>query len=385
MNTLNMLGASPAVATSADATSRFRLTLLRGIEFAIALLATTVSLGIAAYAGWLRGGTLVQRTMIVAMAEVAVLYVHLIPMRWRAFAAPLRVAAGALWLVGIAVVMVGQATFFVESQRDAGNQRADSVPIVEIPNRVVTPGGRSLAEIAEARVKVVTDLTRIEARPCLRACPSVAASKAKLNAQLAALDVEAAEAKRREAEEDRVAAQVERDDALRSSLRVDQIALQIAPWFGTTASRLELVLAVAFAVVLEGAAVIGWMLVSAGRQRNCQSVSVTAVHCKPVAESQDTVAATALPVAMAGGAVVMTAEPIPTTCELVAGATADGCLSESEDDEVLDKIHAAVVAGTLNRSLAAIRSFLACGQARATRLNRLYLARFGGGEGRELA
>ena len=329
MNTLNMPGANPAVATSADAASRFRLTLLRGIEIAIALLATTVSLGIAAYAGWSRGGTLVQRTMIVATAEVAVLYVHLIPMRWRAFAAPIRIAAGALWIVGIVVVMIGQATFFVESQRDAGDQRAASVPVVETPNRVGASRGRSLAEIAEARVKVVTDLARIEARRCVRACPSVAAGKAELTARLAALDAETAEAKRREAEEDRVTAQVARDDALRSSLRVDPVASQIAPWLDTTGSRLELVQAVAFAVVLEWAAVMGWLLVSAGRQRARQSVDATAADCKSVAESQGTVAATVLPVAMAGGAVVTTAEPIQTTCEFVAGATADGCLSVS--------------------------------------------------------
>ena len=324
-----MPGANPAVATSADAAYRVRLTLLRGIEIAIALLATTVSLGIAAYAGWSRGGTLVQRTMIVATAEVAVLYVHLIPMRWRAFAAPIRIAAGALWIVGIVVVMIGQATFFVESQRDAGDQRAASVPVVETPNRVGASRGRSLAEIAEARVKVVTDLARIEARRCVRACPSVAAGKAELTARLAALDAETAEAKRREAEEDRVTAQVARDDALRSSLRVDPVASQIAPWLDTTGSRLELVQAVAFAVVLEWAAVMGWLLVSAGRQRARQSVDATAADCKSVAESQGTVAATVLPVAMAGGAVVTTAEPIQTTCEFVAGATADGCLSVS--------------------------------------------------------
>ncbi|MCV9986280.1 hypothetical protein OIV52_31105, partial [Burkholderia pseudomallei] len=83
MNAFNIPGDSPVINVSTDEIFGFRLPALWAIlAITIALLATAVSLGIAAYAGGLRGGTAVQRTMIVALACVAVLYVHLIPMCW---------------------------------------------------------------------------------------------------------------------------------------------------------------------------------------------------------------------------------------------------------------------------------------------------------------
>ena len=71
-----------AINMSADtvAASGSRLTLLQVISVTIALLATAVSFGIAAYSNWSRGGTQLQRTMMMALAGAAVLYVHLIPM-----------------------------------------------------------------------------------------------------------------------------------------------------------------------------------------------------------------------------------------------------------------------------------------------------------------
>lgn len=357
MNAFNMPGDGPVINVSADEVFGFRLPLLRTIgAITVALLATAVSLGIAAYAGALRGGTPVQRTMIVALGCVAVLYVHLIPMCWCAFSVLVRVAGGVLWIVGIVVVMVGQVSFFVESQRDAGNQRAALVPVVEAPNRVDVPQRRGLAEIAGDRVQVVADLARIEVRRCKGLCQSVAASKAKLNAQLAALDAETAEAKRREAEEDRAVAQVERDDALRASLRADLVASQIASLIGTTESRLELMQAVAFAVVLEGAAVMGWLLVARVWPRSSSRVPVAPGFAPDIGMVSDD----------------------PASLKIASSAVVDSMSVpiKSEDDHVLDQIHAEVVAGRLRPTQAAIREFLGRGQATAGRFARLYRARF---------
>lgn len=354
-----------------------RLTLLKVIAVVVAVLATAVSFGIAAYSSWSRGGTLVQQAMMVALAGAAVLYVHLIPMGWRVFTAPIRVAGGALWCVGIVVLMVGQVTFFIEARQDAGNQRAALVPAAEVSRRVGLLHGRSLSEIAGSRVQVVTDLARINARRCAGDCPSVAAHKAKLSAQLAALDAETVEAKRREAEEDRLVAQVEHDQALRESLRADPVASQIALLLGMTAQRLELVQAVAFAVVLEGAAIMGWLLVAAQWQRTRQRAAVVQDDHKMVAQLQ---AGPVSPVE----AVATAVEPVTTavTDSVTEPVTieADPCASAMPDDDAdLEKIHAAVTAGELKRSLISIREFLKCRQDRATRLNRLYIDRYGRG------
>lgn len=365
------------VSASAGAAPGSQLTFLQAIAVAIALLATAVSFGIAAYSSWSRGGTLVQRTMMVALAGATVLYVHLIPMGWRSFGAQVRVAGGALWCVGIGVLMIGQAQFFVASQRDAGNQRAELVPAAEISRHVGSPHGRSLSEIAGSRVQVVSDLARINARRCVGDCSSVAAHKAKLSAQLVAFDAEADEAKRREAEEDRLVARGERAEALRESLRADPVASQIALWLGTTAQQLELLQAVAFAVVLEGAAIMGWLLLAAQWQRTHLRVAVALDDRKMVAQSHvgtvsavDMVATATEPVTRAEA--VLAAESVAVEADRSASAMLD-------DEADLEKIHAAVTAGELKRSLIAIREFLKCRQDKATRLNRLYVDRYGRG------
>lgn len=262
-----------------------------------------------------------------------------------------------MWCVGILALMVGQVTFFVEAQRDAGNQRVASVPATEASYRVGASHGRSLSEIAGSRVEVVADLVRINARHCAGDCPSVAARKAKLSAQLAALDAEMVEAKRREAAEDRLAARVVRDEALRESLRVDPAASQIALWFGTTAPRLELVQAVVFAVVLEGAAIMGWLLVA--------HVWSSSANRVPVVPGQ-----------ASGIATVVSTDRATPLIDSVVAADFGGAAVRSEDDQILDKIHVEVVAGRLRPTQAAIREFLGRGQATAGHFARLYRARF---------
>lgn len=359
VNAFNSSGDGPTLSMPAD--TLFSLWLHRFlviVVITIALLALAVSLGIAAYAGWLRGGTPLQRAMGVALACVAALYTHLFPTSWRALSTPTRVAGTALWIVAIVTVMIGQMTFFVESQRDAGNWRAASVPVVEAEHRLDVPRIRSLAAIAEDRVQVVADLARVEVYHCMGNCPGIAVRKARLAAQLVALDAETAEVKRREAEDDRLVAQAERADALRSSLRADPVVSQVAFWLGTTESRLVLMQAAMFAVVLEGAAMMSWLLVA--------SVWSQSTSRGPVAPGRAFEAT-----------VVEPDEPVLAT-EPIEVATPEVAPTASEDDRVLDEIHVEVVAGRLKPTQAAIRGFLKCGQATAGHLARLYRARFSG-------
>ncbi len=360
MNACSMSGDRPAKTMFVDTGPSFRFALIRVIAaITVASLATAVSLGIAAYAGWLRGATPVQRTMIVALVCVAVLYVHLITMYWRAFSASGRIACGALWIVAVAAVMIGQMTFFIEAQRASGDHRVASVPVAELTRRVDMPRGRSLADIAEERVQLVVDLARVDAHSCTGRCPGIAVRKATLDAQLAVLDAETAEAKRRESEEDRLVAKAERDDALRASLRADPVASQIASWIGMTESRVELVQAAMFAVVLEGAAIMSWLLVVRVWPRTASG--------EPVAPGLASDATIIEP----GESVSLVSNPLKIPIAAQAHA-------KTEDDHVLDEIRAEVVAGRLKPTQAAIRRFLECGQVTAAHFARLYRARFVG-------
>ncbi|WP_434716939.1 hypothetical protein P5X00_14610 [Paraburkholderia sp. A2RO-4L] len=339
--------------------------------------ATVVSLGIATYAGWQRGGLPIERAINIALGVVAVVCVHLLPVMWRVLRVSGRVFAAALWGVSLVVVLYGQMTFFVVSQRHAGNARAGSIAVDVTPAGTVMLSGRTLTEIAQDIAKVRAELARAEARRCTGDCPSMKARETILDARLAALNTEAHEARRREAEEDRRNEHADRIEALRAALRADPVASQVASWLGTTESMLELLLAFGGAVVLEGAAVIGWS-VAPGRAASRAGSRTT------VASESDEVAPECLSVAPAcddaGGD--RTAQPVETatgvqcTDPVIEDAADDGPVT-LEDERQLEQIRKAVVAGQLKPTQAAIRTFLRCGQPKAGSLNRLYLARFG--------
>jgi hypothetical protein len=334
---------------------------------AVALSASAVSLGIAAYAGWERGGTLVEQTMNIAVGVMAVLYVHLSPVSWNALRVLSRAIALAVWLVALMVVFYGQASFVVVSQAHAGNQRATTVPATTARPIADRSVGRTLTQIASEIAKVSTDQVRVQTR-CIGDCPTLKARKIALAAQLTALNTEAGEAKRRETEEDRRNEQADRNEALRATLRADPVASQVASWFGTTERRIELMLGVACAAVLEGSAIIGWQLVSivSGRATG--------------RESSD----------FGGAAVAPESEAIGLQLDLTVGdqmtitpgyghldRNNSGNPSLSEDDVLLEKIHRAVSEERIKLTQGAIRKFLRCGQQKAARLNRAYLVRFG--------
>lgn len=313
-----------------------------------AMAATLTSLGIAMYSGWQCGGLPIERIMRIALVGVAVLCVHWLPTGWAALRGYARFAAFALWTIATVAVLYGQVTFFMLSQQHAGNQRAATVPIATtmLPSTQL-PGGSTLTEIAKTAAKVSADLAHAQMRHCTDDCPTLSARRIALLAQLSALKTEADEAKRREAEEDRRNAQADRVDALRATLRVDPVAFPVASWFGTTESRLELIIGLAYAVVLEGAAVMGWALVLVVLDRNAD---------------RDLIAS----------------DREPGVPDL--GPAVERDLSRTvlpEDDQLLEQIRSAVVAGEIKPTQDSIRKFLRCGQPKAGNLNRQYLARFG--------
>jgi len=320
----------------------------------VALLATTVSLCIATYTGWQRGGSPVEQVINVALADLAVLYVHLLLTCWRILGVGSRIASAAVWCVAICVVMYGQVFFVILAQQHAGNQRAAFVPTTLMPKYIDITHGRDLTDIAGDVGRVSAELARAQFSDCREHCMALAVRKATLTARLGALNTEADEARRREAEEDRFAARAERDEALRARLRADPVASWIALWFGTTESQIRLLLAVASTVALEGAAIVGWTLVSVALGRDAGRNAIASGRELGELGALDGDPA----VGMDSSRVVV-----------------------SEDDQLVEQIHRAVVAGKLKPTQDSIRKFLHCGQPKAGSLNRLYLARFGSARG----
>jgi len=197
-----------------------------------ASLATAASLGIAALGGWQRGGLPVERAMNVTISGVAVLFVHLLPICWRPLGVITRICMFALWWIGIAVVLYGQATFLLVSQQHAGSVRAASITATAVPPSP-TASGRTRTEIAQDVAKVTADLARADARRCEGDCPTLIVRRKTLAARVSALSIESDEVVRREAEDDRRIAHSDRSEALRASLRADPVASVVASWVHT--------------------------------------------------------------------------------------------------------------------------------------------------------
>lgn len=396
------------------------------IALAAALFASVISLGINVYAGMLRAGTMTEQICTVATSLVAALCMYLAPMLSRFAPTRARVVLAVLWLLAVGGVLRGQVDVLAFANVHAADERAQTVAVVVVPSVATGPAGRNLMAIEQDIAKASIDLAHVDARRCVDECRSLRLRKVELSAQLAVLNAEADEAKRRATEQDWRRDQVSRAQELSDSRRAEPGTALVATWLGTTEARLDLLMNFALVVVLEGTACFCWYMVGLGAVatrraavvddrnttvfeshavvpvpeppqggRDGQDASQAAcVEPLPVASSRDTVVSDrTATVSRPGGSAPILEARLPgrvdqSSTHAATGPQAeavvrDACLGSvsQEDDRLVAAIREAVVAGRLERNLASIRKFLACGQGKATRLNRLYIERFGKAHG----
>lgn len=374
------LKATPATGT--QALRNRKIDLLTMIALLGSLLATSASLGIATFAGYQRGGFPVERTINVILGCAAVLYVHLLPIGWRLLRIPARICAFALWWIGVAVVLYGQVTFLLVSQQHAGNERAASVTVIAVPSTLAVPSGRTRTEIAQDIASTKATLAQQTARRCTGDCTALVARRQTLAARLAALNTEDTEALRHEAEQDRERKRADRADALREMSRVDPVAQVVAARLHTTENLFALIVAVACAVVLEGSAILGWLLVSVGGGR-AHGRDLVVGSPEAVATGRENAVATCA--AVGSQCDVATVDhPVSEHLSAAVAALAEDArvvdvsgTTAGPDERQLEKIRNAVLAGTLDPTQESIRRLLRCRQPTAGRLNRLYGERYG--------
>lgn len=326
----------------------------------LALAATGTALALSMLAGWQRGGWIVERLAWVAIGAVLVLSAHLLPALGRAAPLGVRCAGGLLWAACMMAAGYGHAVFFLLSQQHAGEVRADAVtPPVAVttvtvgPTAPVSSPGRNLTAIAAERATVIAALAAANARHCMGDCAALRVSRASLAARVDALHTEAEEAKRREALEDWRRTQAERDWALRETSRGDPVTSRLSGLLGMPVARVDLLSGLAFAAVLEGVACLLWLLALPGRD----SISVSPVTPAP---PQPSVAVIASNVEVTASHEVVTppaitTEPVPYQ----AGP---------KDD--LARLAQEIAAGRIRPTVAEIRRYLGCAQARASALRR---------------
>lgn len=307
--------------------------MIRPLCWGLALATTGTAICLSVLAGWQRGGSLAERLVWVAIGVVLVACAHLLPALVREASAGLRAVAAALWLACMAAASLGHATFFVLAQRHAGELRAAVTPIAE-----PAPTGRSLTAVMAERATVTGLLATANAKHCSGSCTALEARRVTLTAKLDALEAEASEIRRRQSADDRAM-------AARDAQIADPVTARLAALLRTTVSRVELLSGLAFAVVLEVVACLLW--------------TVTLSTRPPVVASHAPEPASREPDADSDALVSETTTPLP--------------IGKSVDPDVMTLAHA-VTAGQVRPTVADIRNFLGCSQARATTLRRQLVA-----------
>ncbi|MFL9928828.1 hypothetical protein P0D88_06060 [Paraburkholderia sp. RL18-103-BIB-C] len=321
------------------------------LTIVLAVAASATSLSVAAYSGWERGDTCVERVTYTALAVVIASGVHLLPAMSQQRPLVVRIAVSVLCVAGLVVTLGGQAEFFALAQQHAGARRADTVPVVAAISHPEISSSRSLTAIAADQANARKALAVIDEQPCHVHCTDRRARRAALIATLDELGTETNEAKRREVADDRQT--VLADDAmrLRDEMRDDPVMTRLAALTGLAGDRVSLLLSLVCAGVLDGIGVVAWYLVFAVRRTgDCDSVMSVA---------SDDVAAVACVVPGTGAESESHAAP-PA--------------ANRQPDTRLTQLMRAVADGEVKVTVGGIRNYLGCAQGTAIKLRRELLA-----------
>ncbi|WP_321854023.1 hypothetical protein [Paraburkholderia tropica] len=318
------------------------------------LLATTATgsaICMSALAGWQRGGTVSERIVWVAIGVVLVVSAHLLPALIRSAPVTVRLMGIVLWGACMITACYGHGYFFAFAQRHAGEARASA-----IVNRVTAPA-RPLAPVMEERASVARELALAKAQRCSRNCRWLEVRRVALTTKLDALESDAEDIRRQDAESDRAASQ-------RDTLLADPVTARLAALLGIGTARVDLLSGLGYAAVLEGVACLLWSLAL----RPPSLVLAPVIHAStlaPLPAETAKVQPTVTPVTQSRGATPRShaAPDVPLT------PSAD---TVRADDDVI-RLAQAIAAGHVRPTVASIRSYLGCSQARASALRKLVI------------
>lgn len=326
----------------------------------LAVTATGTAVCLSVLAGWQRGGALSERVVWVAIGIVLVVSAHLLPTLIRGAPVAVRVMGHLLWGACMVTACYGHATFFLLAQQHAGDARA-SAETVDVTGIAARPPW-SLTPVMEERATVTRQLALARAQRCSGDCARLDVRRITLAAKLDALITEADEIRRQQARHDRVMAQ-------RDALRADPVTSRLAAFLGTSIARIDLLSGLVFAAVLEGVACLLWTV--ALRPPSLPApvpvvTEATPTQAPPVANvtavPQRAVAASHIEETVSRGTVTGgharrddPVTPLP---------------NESPPDDDVPQLVRDVAAGRLRPTVADIRRYLGCSQARAAALRR---------------
>ena len=297
----------------------------------LALMATTISLSLSAITGWQLGESLKERLVIAAFGVLAVLGAHLMLALCQPASIRVRLVAIVLWLFCMAYVAYSHANFFLTSQQQAGMRRAAAVD----QSSSKPEPKRNLTAILSDQARIKTELAAKSQLDCSDGCSTLRVKVISLKARLDALNAEADEVKRWQAQQDR-------QDAFKDSVRDDPVTTRLAKWLNLTNGQIGLVTGFLFSLILEGVACLCWYVAFQFRD-----LSMT----QPAGQ-------------------VVAIEP-----ELVGTGNTDDARSVSELDSKVDELIREVRAGRLKLTVNSVRDYCRCAQKKASELKRLVEAK----------
>lgn len=334
--------------------------------FALAIAATGSAITLSILSGWQRGGSKPERLVWIAIGIVLVASAHLLPALVHSASWTLRGVTAALWLGCMAAAVYGHSTFFLLAQAHAGERRAASVPSPTMPS------GLSLAAVMNERAVVTAQLAAADVRRCVRDCPSLRVRRIRLAAKLDALNAQADDVRRIEAQHDRIAAQ-------RDALLADPVTSRLAMLLAIPAARVDLLSSLMFAAVLEGVACLLWTVSLRPSTLPAEVAAVTVPTPPPVTSAGEVATVTPLavtPVTVGHDDAIANRSNVTDRRGGTGGShtprdspvTPLPELSPADDD--VAELSRDIAAGRVRPTVADIRRHLGCSQARAAALRR---------------
>ncbi|MDD4979493.1 MAG: hypothetical protein PHI29_12780 [Gallionella sp.] len=299
----------------------------------VAVFVTLTAACMAAAAAWERGGTLIEKVLLVSMSAIIVLAVHLVPALSR------RWIVWPVWIGCLLCAMYGHLTFLIHASVHADENRAQ--------HSALTVGTERQIEVARE------SLARINARPVATVAAELAVTGD--SRERAALRAEIAEGRRAEALEDELVRLSGIAMEARVTGETDPVTVRLAEVTGYSDGAVAVFIGMTFSVLIELVGALLWYEALRHTDRG-EGQTWSIVTADLTEDVTDGVTSHVEGVTE----VVKTEDPVTAVTSAVT----------SELSGQMAPVMDAIKIGKCRPTVAGIRKYLGCSQARASELRR---------------
>jgi hypothetical protein len=322
-----------------------------------AIFVTMTSISMTAVAAWDRGGTLLDKSLLISMSVVIVLAVHLLPAISR------RSSAWVVWSVCLVCSIYGHLTFLTHANIRAGEIMAQqSVLNIGIDNQ---------AAIVKAA------LAQIKARPVTEVMAQLSQTEDKR--VRAALREEIAEGKKAETLRDELIRLSQVSTSAKVEGANDPLTAKLSNVFGWNKEAIFVVIGLTFSILVELVGALIWYealrpSVKESEDREVVSQLLAQSKNKSVTHSvtQNVTGVTTDVTTDITGELTNSVTEVDKSVTLPANQTISDqeINSESEMARLVPNLKMAIQTGKCKGTVAGIRKFLCCSQSRAQEIRR---------------